>query len=320
LESLYRDVLGSDKKQLEEDAIDIARAGQGIDTGYVMHSRAANGDMSEFNLRIPKYAITMITARTGSGKTTWMTNLANRMAMDGASGLFITLEEPRYSIRGKMLASFTKEKNKKYSMNALTPWQAMKANSGKQECPVLEEFNKKIMRKVRVVDANRSVPKHSETPGIFYQPQYIGDLIKYRNSKSQAPLDFVIIDFGQLMETLDSDNSNSYQRMKGVMQACKNLSGSLGIAVVIGAQLQRQCAAINIWDFEPEHIRDGSDMEQAASLILATGMDKNLSEEDVNMVLRILKNRNGPKRVGGFFDIDFEHNHIPLKSSEPKYD
>lgn len=320
LEALYKNVLDSDTKQIEEDAVDIARAGQGISTGYILHNRKANGDVSKFELKIPKYAITMIAARTGHGKTTWMTNIALRMAMTGANGFFVTLEEPRYAIRAKMLAAFTKTKNVNHSINTLTPWEAMAVNSGKRDCTELDEFNKKIMHCVRIVDANRSVNSSLETPGIFYQPQYIGNLIDYRNAKSIKPLDFVIIDFGQLMETLNADNSNSYQRMKGVMQACKNLAGSLGIAIIIGAQLQRQCASVNIWDFEPENIRDGSDMEQAASLILATGVDSDLKDEEHHMVLRILKNRNGPKRVGGIFNIDFEHNHIPLNGLVPKDD
>jgi len=121
------------------------------------------------------------------------------------------------------------------------------------------------------------------------------------------------------MESADGDNTNSYQRMKAVMQACKNLAGGLGIAVVIGAQLQRSVASVDIWDWEPEHIRDGSDMEQAASLILAVGQDKDYPDQECNTVIRYLKNRNGPKRVAGMFNVKYEYCFIPQKGSVPSF-
>lgn len=313
---LYDSFLCNDEDFLESLKDDAINAGKGIATGYELTSIDGSGIKHDFKLFIPKFAITIICARTGGGKTTFMTNLAVRLPLAGAIGMYVTLEEPAFSITAKMLAAYSRTVNQNYSMQATNSWEALKTIAQKTECREMEDFKKKILRKCRPIDANKMVDnKKIETPTVLYQPQYITDLINYRNQKSGRKLDFVIIDFGQLLEC-SSGESNSYLRMKSVMMALKNLAGS-GIAVIIGGQMKRECFGMWIWDWEPELIRDGSDMEQAATMIVAVGRDakeKDLTDRDV---LRLLKNRNGPKRVGGCFNIDFAHNYIPLHSSQP---
>ena len=318
MKALYDQLLEHDNAHLARMREDAQRAGQGIKTGITLHSRAADGSTSEMDLWVPKYAITMFCARTGGGKTTWAANLAVRMVQNGAQGMFITLEEPGYAIRSKLMACYSRIKSPNASMAALTSWEALKVIAGKEQYADEVQFNKEVMRNIRIVDANTAVDlEHVESPTLMYQPQFIADLIKYRNAKADKPLDFVMIDFGQLMESAEADNSSSYMRMKSVMQALKNLSGALGIAVIVGAQLQRSCAAISIWDWEPEMIRDGSDMEQAASLVIAIGQDKEYPDAEWNMATRLLKNRNGPKRVAGMFNIEFDKCYIPNRGRVP---
>ncbi len=320
LTQLYHHLLEHDKAHLEGMAIDAERAGKGIKTGITLHNKLPDGKFKAFDLWIPKYAISLICARTGGGKSTWMINLANRMAMNGATGMYVTLEEPGFAIRGKMMASYSRMVNKNYSMESITSWDAIKMIRDRKtkDTPVTAKFDKEIMRRVRIVDANKTVDSSKYiAPTILYDPQFIGDLINHRNSIAESPLDFVIIDFGQLMESQDSVSNNSAQRIRGVMQACKNISGQLGNAVIIGAQLRREVSLQTIWDWEPEQIRDGSDMEQAATLILAAGDDKTYPDQSCQNVLRILKNRNGPKRVSGMFPIEFEKCYITRQGREP---
>lgn len=313
---LFDQLLEPDAKHFARLREDAKNAGKGVKTGFKLHSKKADGSVSEIDLWIPKYAVTMMAARTGGGKTTWMTNLAMRMALGGSKGFFITLEEPAFAIRAKMMATHSRTVGK-----PITSWDATGAIAGRNPCQTMEQFDKEVMRNLRIVDANQTVDfDKCESATVMYQPQWISNLIAYRNSMAGQALDFVVIDFGQLMETMDSDNSNSYQRMKGVMQAVKNIAGGLGIAVIIGAQLKRECAGIPFWDWEPEMIRDGSDMEQAASLILAVGSDKEYPDKECTMALRYLKNRNGPKNVAGMFKTEFECNYIPLDGQEPIFD
>lgn len=318
LRALYEQLLEHDVKHLERMQTGARNAGKGIDTGFKLYSRSAKGDMSNFHLKIPKYAITIVCARTGGGKTAWMTNIAVRMAMAGAQGLFITLEEPDFMIRAKMLACFSRIKNQDFATMATNTFGALKAISGNGTCAEMKEFNESIMQRVRIVDANTTVDlKKIESPTILYQPQFVADLIEYRNSRTKRPLDYVVIDFGQLMESMDADNSKSNLRIRAVMQSLKNLTGKLGMACIIGGQMKRETWNMSIWDWEPELIRDGSDMEQAAGLIIASGVDKDCKNNINNMAARFLKNRHGPKRVAGMFDIDFEYNYIPLEGMEP---
>ena len=319
---LYEQFLEPDKKHLARMRDDALNAGQGINTGFKMFSKSATGEQKDFTLWIPKYTVTMLCARTGGGKTAWMANLAWRMSLGGATGLFITLEEPGFAIRSKLLASYTRFINPDFSALWSSYVQATKAIAGKTEIKEMDEFNKSVMNKLRIIDANSSVNLDKVcTPNIMYDPQDIADLIDYRNHHSDKPLDYVIIDFGQLMEDRGGNNTQSYLRMKAVMQACKNLASGHGIAVIIGAQLKREVAFMPIWEWEPEHIRDGSDMEQAASLILATGRDKEYEIDPTHqMALRVLKNRYGPQNVAGMFNIDFEHCYIPQQGKVPEDD
>lgn len=321
LEALYKQLLESDPKHLDRMKNDAKRAGAGIKTGIMLHSKTAKGETKDFELYIPRYAVTMLVARTGGGKTSKMVNMSRQMVQNGAQGMFITLEEPGFAIRAKMMASYSRSIHINHSMEALSTWDATRVIAGDKTHADEAPFNKEIMRHIRIVDANSSVDmKHVETPTVMYQPQFIADLIQYRNSLSDRPLDFVMIDFGQLMESLDSDNSSSYLRMKAVMQALKNLAGSLGIAVVVGGQMKREVYNISIWDWEPEMVRDGSDMEQAASLMIAIGQDKKYSDPEWNMAIRFLKNRYGPKRVAGMFNIEFERCFIPTHGRNPEND
>jgi len=320
LPQLYAHLLEHDNAHLEGMAVDAERAGQGIKTGITLHSKSPDGQFTPFDLWIPKYAISLICARTGGGKSTWMINLANRMAMGGSTGMFITLEEPGFAIRGKMMASYSRMMNENYSMEAMTSWDAIKMIRDRKtkDTPITAEFDKRIMRQVRIVDANKTVDSSKYiAPTILYDPQFIGDLINHRNSIADKPLDWVIIDFGQLMQSQDGDNNNSAQRVRSVMQACKNIAGQLGIAVIIGAQLRREVSLQSIWEWEPEQIRDGSDMEQAATLILAAGDDKTYPDLNCQNVLRVLKNRNGPKRVSAMFPIEYEKCYITNKGRQP---
>lgn len=320
LQGLYETLLEHETPYMESLKADALRAREGIGTGMILQSANARGGMSNFELRIPKHAISLVCARTGGGKTSFMADMTVRMALRGKTGFFITLEEPAHAINAKMLASYTRRKHEKYSMEATTVHEAVDAIAGVSHCKDMGSFKSDIIRNVRVVDANKAVDLSKiSTPSIMYQPQYIADLITYRNSNSEKPLDFVVIDFGQLMETMDVDNSSSYQRLKAVMQAMKNLCGTLGIAVVMGAQLQRSCASLSVWDWEPEMIRDGSDIEQAASLIIAIGKDKDYHDKQRDMAIRFLKNRHGPQRVAGMFNINFAYCHIPDKGAVPTH-
>lgn len=317
LRGLYDELLCHDLKFMDGLKEDALKARDGLPTGIILKSKSATGDVSDMEVIVPKHAITIIGARTGGGKTTTMVNLATRLALRGNVGMYVTLEEPAYAITSKMLSCFSVHRNPNHSTNWIDHNRAKGIVGGVEEHGCMDDFIKGIIRRCRVVDANKSVNlEHVESPTVLYYPQYIANLIKYRNSKSDKPLDFVLIDFGQLLESMDGAIS-SFERIRSVMQALKNLAGSLGIAVIIGAQMKRECYGLKIWDWEPELIRDGSDMEQAASLIIAIGKDKDAPDEEYSMAMRYLKNRNGPVRVAGMFNINFANCYIADRGLEP---
>jgi replicative DNA helicase len=317
LEGLYDALLRPDAAYLESLQEDAKRSREGIGTGIVLKQRSAKGEISDFDLFIPKYAITVIGARTGGGKTTTMANLAVRLTLKGAVGMYVTLEEPAHALNAKMLACYSAHKAPNYSAQWLSHYDANGIISGMVQSDLRQSFARDVVRNCRVIDANASVDLSKvETPTVLYYPQYIADLIEYRNARASKPLDFVFIDFGQLLESIDGHQS-SFERIRSVMQALKNMAGKLGIAVIIGAQMKRECFGLSIWDWEPELIRDGSDLEQAASLIIAVGRDKDHPDPEYDTALRFLKNRNGPKRVAGLFKMSWENCFLPSTCQEP---
>lgn len=317
LAGLFDNLLCHDRAYLESLKADAKKSRLGLPTGMVLKTIAADDKVSDFEIILPKYAITIIAARTGGGKTTTMVDLAVRLAMRGKLGLYVTLEEPAFAINAKMLASYSAHSRPNYSATWLTVREAVDIIAGEQESEYQDGFAKNVLRNVRAIDANKTVESEKiEKPTILYYPQRIADLIEFRNKQSEMPLDFVFIDFGQLLESLEG-YSSSYERIRSVMQALKNIAGSTGLAVVIGAQMKRECFGLKIWDWEPELIRDGSDMEQAANMIIATGKDKDEDDPEWNIAYRLLKNRNGPKRVAGMMKVDFGHCHIPDMAREP---
>ena len=317
LKGLYDQLLCSESEFLEGLKEDAAKAGQGVKTGIELTSCHADGSLHDFPLYIPKYAVTGVCARTGGGKTTFMTNLAVRLAMAGSTGLFVTLEEAAFSITAKMLAAYSAAQNTNYSMAGLNNLEALKVIAQQQTADI-SGFKKDVLRRIRTVDGNGYANRQDiASATVLFNPQAIYDLINYRNSKSSKPMDHLIIDFGQLLESEYRDDS-SYARMKSVMMSLKNIAGS-GIAVVAGFQMKREVAGESIWDWQPEMIRDGSDAEQACSMLIAIGRDNEYDGPEGD-VIRLMKNRNGPKRVGGRMVIDFARNHIPSKTIRPTGD
>lgn len=317
IKNLYSELLCDDDVFMESLKDDAHKAGQGIKTDIRLWSVGKGDELDPFNLYIPKYAITAVVARTGGGKTSLMTNLAVRLTKTGASGIFVTLEEPAFHITAKMFASYSAYIGPR--SGAVTTGEALKAVAGKSNPPILADFKREVLRLCRPIDANKMIDKDNvESAMLLYQPQYVADIISYVNASLpiDKPLDFVIIDFGQLMESKNADNSKSNLRIKAIMQALKQLSGT-GIAVIIGGQMLREVHGVWVFDWEPEQIRDGSDFEQACSMIIAVGRDTKQKDIEQRDVVRLLKNRYGRKRVGGMMDIDFEYNFIPTLTAKP---
>ncbi len=317
-QALYDHLLAHDSEVKARDAEAARKAGRGIKTGIILHNRKVDGTLSPYELYIPKYVPTLIVARTGHGKTTWLTNLAVRMSMNGANGLYITLEDPSFTIRSKMAACYSGILHPNHSADRQNYAEMVGMLKREENNVIIDKFDKEVMRKCRVIDANATInTKNTLNPSVMYDPQFVADLIAHRNATAPNPLDYFIVDFGQLMET-EYRTDNSYQRMKAVMQSVKNTVGGFGMAGILGAQLRRETKNTSIWDIQPEDIRDGSDMEQAAKLLLASGFDGDYSDREAGYVLRVVKNSYGPKNVAGMFPIDFANNYIPLDGREPE--
>lgn len=316
---LYENLLEGPKPYLDTLREDAKRAADGLDTGLVMPTKNAKGECFDLPLKIPKHAITVVAGRTGGGKTTLMSNLAARLAMRKYNGFYLTLEEAAFQINARLMAAFSSLDKPNYSMEWLRFHEAVKVIAGKEEWDGFEKFNDIILSHCRVVDANKSVDlKKVYTPSILYEPQYLADIIGYRNQKCSKPLDFVFVDYVQLMQPNDrTGHERGYERVHAVMQALKNLCGQLGIAVILGAQLNRSVVGESVYDWEPESLREGADIEHSTTLMIGIGRDKTSDDPERQTVIRFMKNRFGSDRAGGLFRVNFASNAIWDKGLNP---
>ena len=317
-EHLYSEMLGTTDDFLESLKADAEKAGQGIKTDIRLWQKDHDGNVEPYDLYIPLFGITSVVARTGGGKTAFLTNLATRMSLAGGNGLYVTLEEPAFAITAKMLAAYSGYKHQSHSMEAMSTSDAIKTVAGKLVSKDMEGFKREVLTRCRPLDANKLINNSKDVvkASLLYQPQYIQDIMDYVNACGGDPITYIIIDFGQLLEIDGIDNSNSFNRIKKVMMALKNMAAA-GIAVIIGMQMKRDVAAKWVWDFECEDVKEGGDAEQASSLMIAVGRDNKQEDIDQFDVIRILKNRYGPKRVGGALTINFKGNFIPTLTEQP---
>ena len=313
---MYEELLCDDATFLEGLKADADRAGQGLKTDIQLWSVDNDGNHKEFPLYLPRWAISIVCGRTGGGKTTMLVNLGVRLSMQGYGGLYVTLEEPAFAITAKMLASYSAYTNKNHSSDAISVGDAIKVIAGKTQYKDMVGFQKNVLGMCRPIDANKHIDgSNLASPNLLYQPQYIADILAYAQGDGK-PLDYVIIDFGQLLEVEGSDLNNSHNRIKAVMKVLKQLAGT-GIAVIIGAQMQRTIFSEWVFDYEAENLLSGADMEQSANIIICCGRDTKQKDIDQRDVIRLLKNRNGKKRCGGMTTFNFENCYIPTLTEQP---
>lgn len=66
IEALYDRLLVSDSKYLDSLRDDAKRAGKGVDTGIKLHSKDAKGNLHDFPLVFPKYAVSLVCVVEGA--------------------------------------------------------------------------------------------------------------------------------------------------------------------------------------------------------------------------------------------------------------
>ena len=74
------------------------------------------------------------------------------------------------------------------------------------------------------------------------------------------------------------------------MQAVRYMCGQHDIALIMGAQLNRDASKVPMQDWQPEMLREAADIEQGANMIIGAGKVKDI-DDNLCFALRVIKNR-----------------------------
>lgn len=237
-------------------------------------------DLDTKILGFQKSDLVILAARPSMGKTSFALDIARMTAVNhGTSVAIFSLEMSAAQLVDRMLAA---ESN-------VDSW---KLRTG-FNLSVEEDFG-------RIRDA---MDRLSKAP-IFIDDQPGSNILKMRSVarrlKKDHNLGLIIVDYLQLMEPIQSKNSdNMVNRITEISKSLKNLARELDVPVIALSQLSR---AVEARGGEPRlsDLRDSGSIEQDADIVMFIHReDKYNKESDRPNVARIMieKHRNGPTGV-----------------------
>lgn len=244
---------------------------KGVESGFAKLDRLTNG--------FQKGTLNILAALTGVGKTSLAMNMVENAAKKGSSIAFFSLEMPKEEIGQRLLCSLAGVHMQKATTGALDQrdwislWEASDA-----------------IAKMNIFVDDSSITTPAEV------------LAKCRRLKNRVGLDFVVIDYLQLMSiNNDKKNESRQQEVSEITRNLKIIAKELGVPILALSQLSREAAKRNVNEGkEPvlSDLRESGSIEQDADMVMF--IYKKYSEEQANpddkveCELIVAKHRAGP--------------------------
>lgn len=248
-----------------------------------------------------KSDLIIVAARPGMGKTSFVLQNALNASFDyDISGAFFSLEMSMEQLMRKELSIMCDIPLEKFRKNTLSDieWQTIHHMSGRIAAAKIH---------------------WDDTPSI----SLIELCAKVRRLKKKFDIQYVIIDYLQLMVSKGNKNSNREQEISSISRGLKGLAKELGIPVLALSQLSRQVEQRAGHNKRPmlSDLRESGAIEQDADMVIflyrpeyyGITEDENGESTDGIAEVIIAKHRNGEtdeipikfsKKTTGFFDID----------------
>jgi replicative DNA helicase len=252
-----------ERKLVNEENRDVADGLQGIPSSLPSVNKYTTGFL-------PGQLIT-VGARTGVGKSVFAVNSAVAAATAGKSVMFFSLEMSETEIQDRIFASMSG-----IPMNDL--------KQGKISDELRSTFDKtsEEIRKMKLL--------------IDVDPKVTPDSIRakaLRRAQSEDGLDFIIVDYLQLMRSSTKHNSRQ-EEVAEVSRNMKLLSKQLQVPVMVLVQLKRS----NNDDDENglprvDDIRESGAIGQDSDIVILLHRDVSLDDTIPQTLVIIAKNRNG---------------------------
>ena len=212
----------------------------------------------------------MLAARPGCGKSSLALNMVESAAKNRKSCAVFSLEMPKVQLAQRLLCS----------MASVSMTRAKTGNLTSRDFAELWKANEAISRMKIFIDDSSLI-----TPAQI--------LSKCRRLKNREGLDFIVIDYIQLMEGGDR-SENRQQEISKITRNLKIIAKELDVPILALSQMSRLVERRD--DKEPQlsDLRESGAIEQDADMVLFISKSKESEGEAVQPVeLIIAKHRNG---------------------------
>lgn len=255
--------------QEEQAAISTSDGLLGIPTGIALYDKITSG--------LCKTDLIVLGGRPAMGKTSLALSLLFKSIKSGKQGLFFSLEMPKEQIMHKLISM--------YSGIPLT---------NVREAKLSERQQSAYMDAINFIS---SINFHCSDKGGSTFSEIRRKAITLHNKKK---LEYIIIDYLQLINLKDVQGNNKSERLGEVTAGLKALAKDLKLPIILLSQLSRDVEQRADKRPMPSDLRESGAIEQDADLILFVYRDVvyNVDTKEPNKAeLIIAKQRNGPTGV-----------------------
>lgn len=242
-------------------------------------------------VNVPKGAPTIIAGLPAMGKTTFMLNIIIQRLIKGQPVYFFTYEEPRAKLTAKLINCFISwienETNDSFQIQAYSEEHKGK-HEGRSRLAIITALLKaQNYNSIPILgQAVKQVFEWLDTGNLTLVDQTLNDTDLIETLKQiSEPEALVFIDY---IQKIPSKSERKTATVSNKLQAtCKDLN----IYMVIGAQFNRNATMDKNTPPEMYQLKDASEIEQDASLILR--IHKHTGQAEEERTISVLKNREG---------------------------
>lgn len=256
----YLDLLNL-RKQISEENGPEAQGLQGVPSLLPTLNRYTTG-------WLPGQLIT-VGARTGVGKSVFAVDCAIAAAKANSSVMFFSLEMSKTEIEDRVLAATTG-----ITMNRL------------KQGDLTDEENRILLAQMKDMKDMKLI--------IDVEPKVTVDIIRaraLRQAQSPAGLDFIIIDYLQLI-TPTGRFSSRQEAVADISRNVKLLAKQLGVPIMVLVQLNREKDEENALP-HLDKIRESGAIAQDSDVVVLLHRDAALDDTTPHTLVILAKNRNG---------------------------
>lgn len=254
-------------------------------------------------LKLYRQEVFYISGEPGTGKTSFVLDMALKLEKSGYSGIFFSLEMARSAIGNRALAISTGIPMDKFANGEESLMQYLKTELKENEKEIMfkrfQKFNEKV-RRLEIVDTSTF---------------HVDELERYvKNTMALRKIDYIVVDY---LQNLEGKGSNDTEKTTYISKKLKQIAKDNGIVVISTVQMNNEAkkGSQNASRHQENYklygtsLKGSSQLDQDAGAILF--LTKKADDPSLFRLvnLQIAKQRN----FRTFDDLEIEY-HLPTQS------